>query len=307
MATATLLLPERSRLPGELAVADVARALGRAERRSLDGGEREQLRRHFDVIPDRWPVAALTRQLDVGDAAGACWVRADPAYVVPDMQGARLMGYGEALSPEATDAAALLPALKPIFGDAGFLLDAPEPSRWYLRLSPEAQLPDFVPPSRVLGDDLFDHLPPGEAGRRWRALLTEVQVVLHQHPWNEGRVALGKPAINSLWFWGGGVLPHAVSSPHRQVRSREPLIRALAQASGISDESGNQQVDALVDLRNLRSLEQFSAEVVAPLLAAMRRGELSRLVLDFQDGERFTLDRGQRWRFWRRPLGTLEG
>ncbi|RBJ96936.1 hypothetical protein BRO05_14140, partial [Xanthomonas oryzae pv. oryzae] len=151
--------------------------------------------------------------------------------------------------------AVLLPILKPMFGDAGFLLDAPTPSRWYLRLSPDAKLPDFAPPDVAIGDDLFEHLPAGESGRRWRALLTEAQVLLHQHPWNEGRVASGKPAINSLWFWGGGVLPHAVTSPHRQVRSRESLLRALALAAG-ADAQGEQRVDALVDLRHLRSLQQ---------------------------------------------------
>ncbi|WP_349810991.1 phosphoglycerate mutase [Xanthomonas dyei] len=304
MTTATLLLPEKRRLPGTLDNAAVASALARADLHAADAGEVAQLQRHFTLTPTQWPVAALTRQLDAGDAAGATWVRADPAYVVPDMQGARLMGYGEALGATAEDLAVLLPILKPMFGDAGFLLDAPTPSRWYLRLSPDAKLPEFAPPDVAIGDDLFEHLPAGDSGRRWRALLTEAQVLLHQHPWNEGRVASGKPAINSLWFWGGGALPHAVTSPHRQVRSRESLLRALALAAG-ADAQGDQRVDALVDLRHLRSLQQFGDDAVAPLLAAMARGELDRLVLDFQDGETLTLARTQRWRFWRTPRQRL--
>lgn len=305
MATATLLLPERARLAATALSEEVARALGRADAGTAEPGETPQLRRHFRLLPGRWPVAALTRQLDAGDAADATWVRADPAYVAPDMQGARLMAWGETLGLDQDDVAALLPALKPMFGDAGFLLDAPVPSRWYLRLSPEAKLPDFAEPGRVLGEDLFDHLPEGEAGRRWRALLTEAQVLLHQHPWNRERLARGRPAINSLWFWGGGVYPHAVSSPHAQVRSREALLMALAKASG-ADAEGERSVDALVDLRQLRSPEQFCAEVIAPLLAAMRRGELDRLLLDFQDGAQFALAPRQRWRFWRRPLARLD-
>lgn len=125
MTTATLLLPEKRRLPGTLGDTAVARALARADGHTADAGEVAQLQRHFSLTPAHWPVAALTRQLDAGDAAGATWVRADPAYVVPDMQGARLMGYGEALGPTADDLAVLLPILKPMFGDAGFLLDAP--------------------------------------------------------------------------------------------------------------------------------------------------------------------------------------
>ncbi|HHW4680294.1 MAG TPA: phosphoglycerate mutase [Xylella taiwanensis] len=297
MSSATLLLPERTCLLGTLAGDAVARAFARADRLVGGSGGRAQLERHFELTPAHWPVAALTRQIDVGDAAGSAWVRADPAYVVPDMGAARLVACGETLALDAKDRAALLPALQTLFSEAGLLLDAPTPARWYLQLTPEARLPTFASPDDVLGDDLFDHLPDGDTGRRWRALLTEVQVLLHQHPWNGERVACGKRMINSLWFWGEGVLPHMVTTPHRQVRSRDVLLRALTKASG-ADVDSLHMVDALVDLRHLRSLVQFSDEVVAPLLAAMGRGELGRLVLDFRDGEILTMTRAHRWRFW---------
>ncbi|WP_066095490.1 phosphoglycerate mutase [Xanthomonas massiliensis] len=305
MATATLLLPARHRLGGGPLSAAVAAALGRAERGMRAAGEREQVQRHFDLVPAGWPVAALTRQLDAGDAAGSAWLRADPGHVAPDMQGARLLALGEAVQLEQADADALLPALKPLFGDAGLLLDAPVPSRWYLQVAPGQPLPTFAAPEQVLGDDLFDHLPQGDDGRRWRALLTEVQVLLHQHPWNRDRAARGLPAINTLWFWGAGSLPDAVRSGHAQVRSRDPLLRALARAAGVETD-GDGGVDALMDLRHLRSLAQLDAEAIAPLLAAMARGELQRLELDFEDGAWFDLQPRQRWRFWRRPLAALD-
>jgi len=301
MATATLLLPARSRFPAAPLPDDVAKALGRAERSSVDGGERAQLQRHFQLQPAQWPVAALTRQLDVGDAGDAIWLRADPANVVPDMQGARMMGHGDTLRPDAEDVAQLLPALQPLFAGFGFILDAPVPSRWYLRLPPGTTLPDFHSPDDVLGDDLFAHLPDGDAGRRWRALLTEAQVVLHTHGWNQQRVADGKRAINSLWFWGGGALPQSVHTAHAQVRSREALLQALAKAAGLQADN-EQQVDALVDLRQLRSLDQLGNDAIRPLLSALQRGELRRLVLDFEDGVRFEIDKGQRWRFWKKPV-----
>ncbi|MEG2806307.1 phosphoglycerate mutase [Stenotrophomonas sp.] len=301
MATATLLLPARSRFPASPLPEDVAKALGRAARSSVAGGERAQLQRHFQLQPAHWPVAALTRQLDVGDAGDGIWLRADPANVVPDMQGARMMGHGDTLRPDAEDVAQLLPALQPLFAGFGFVLDAPVPSRWYLRLPAGTTLPVFDAPEEVLGDDLFAHLPEGDAGRRWRALLTEAQVVLHTHAWNQQRVAAGKRAINSLWFWGGGELPQAVHTGHAQVRSREALLQALARAAGVQAD-GDQQVDALVDLRQLRSLEQLGNDAIRPLLLALQRGELRRLVLDFEDGVRFELDKGQRWRFWKKPV-----
>jgi hypothetical protein len=69
MASATLLLPARSRFAGQPLPAAFAKALAQADRQGGGVGEREQLRRHFQLIPDHWPIAALTRQLDAGDAA----------------------------------------------------------------------------------------------------------------------------------------------------------------------------------------------------------------------------------------------
>lgn len=303
MASATLLLPARERLADGALPAELATALGRADSRVAKPGAREQLRRHFQLIPDHWPVAALLRQADRGDAAGHAWLLVEPAHVAPDMGGARMLAYGQGMALEARDVAELLPALRPLFGDAGFALDAPTPGRWYLQLPAGARLPDFAEPDQVQGDDLFAHLPEGALGRRWRALLNEAQVVLHNHPWNAVRAERGKPAVNSLWFWGGGVLPDFVRSPHAQVKGNDLLLRALAQAAGIGEGSDAQgQVDALVDLRHLRSATVLGSEALAPLLAAVRSHELDRLVLDFADGSGWCIEHRQRWRWWRRPV-----
>ncbi|MNT84098.1 hypothetical protein D3C72_2240700 [compost metagenome] len=61
-------------------------------------------------------------------------------------------------------------------------------------------------------------------------------------------------------------------------------------------------MDALVDLRQLRSLDQLGNDAIRPLLVALQRGELRRLVLDFEDGVRFEIDKRQRWRFWKKPV-----
>ncbi len=306
MASATLLLPARSRFADRPLPAAFSKALAQADRHSGAAGESEQLRRHFQLIPDHWPVAALTRQLDAGDAAQSSWLRVDPAHVAPDMGGARMLSHGEALALTAEDSAQLLPALRPLFGDAGFALDAPKPSRWYLRLPRESKLPAFAAPDQVLGEDLFAHLPEGDLGRRWRALLTETQVVLHNHPWNAMRASLGKPAVNSLWFWGAGALPDFVRTHYKQVKGNEILLRALADVAGVpGTATDGEEVDALVDLRHLRDLTLVAHEAVQPLLQAVRKRELQSLTLDFEDGAIFQLRRDQRWRFWRKPLATL--
>lgn len=307
MASATLLLPATSRLVGGPLPAYVGLALARADRSMGGAGARAQLRRHFQLLPDHWPIAALTRQLDSEHDAQGPWLRVDPAHVAPDMGGARMLSHGEALALSEEDAAQFLPALRPLFGDAGFTLDAPNPSRWYLRLPAGARLPAFAEPDDVLGEDLFAHLPEGDLGRRWRALLSDTQVLLHNHPWNVVRAAQGKAAVNSLWFWGPGSLPDVVRTPYRQVKGNDITLRALAKAAGVVPSTPEaDEVDALVDLRHLRSLELLTRDALQPLLAAVQSRELDGLSLDFEDGALFSIRRNQRWRLWRRPLATLD-
>ena len=61
----------------------------------------------------------------------------------------------------------------------------------------------------------------------------------------------------------------------------------------------------LVDLRHLRQPQVMIEQALLPLLGALERGELSRLNLDFADGHLYQLNRGQRWRLWRKPQTTL--
>lgn len=311
VARATLLLPGAARFGQQRLQDAVAVAIGRADLAAVAAdGRRAQLLRHFDLTPAHWPIAALARQAESGDAAGAAWLRADPVHIRPDINGARLLAYGDALGLDDADRDALLPTMRPLFGDAGFALDAPTPSRWYLRLPREAKLPDFTDPAQALGEDVFDHLAEGAEGRRWRALLSEAQVVLHNHPWNLRRAERGRAPVNSLWFWGGGVLPEQVASLHSALYSDDEAARVLGHAACVAaplparwSEVGG---DAVFDLDGERDLARLQQNWLAPALASLRRGHLSVLELDLADGRAFVLARGQRWRFWRKPRHRLD-
>lgn len=306
-ATLTLLLPARARLAGELhAQRGLATWLARGDQTRAEAGEHAQLLRHFQMLPRGLPTAALTRQLDRGDAQGHTWLRADPAHVRADLGAGRMLACGElGLSQEESDA--LLRVLKPLFGDEGFPISSGPPSRWYLMLPSQAQLPSFVPPDEVLGDDIFAHLPQGEAGRRWRRLLSEAQVVLHNHPVNAARAARGAPAVNSLWFWGPGTLPDSTAAAGVAcVVSDDALLAALAWQAGVACHATSKmsgellQAGALVDLRALRSVDEFDRRWVDPIRAALGRRKFDAVWLDFADGVQCRWRAAHRWRFWRR-------
>lgn len=308
MPRLTLLLPATAKFVGIALPAMLAKALGRADRSVQTDGGQAQLSRHFHPLPNRWADAALTRVADTGeaDARLSGWLRADPAYIRPDINGARLLGIGTALGIEQADVDALLPALRPLFGDAGFTLDAPHPSRWYLRLPREAKLPAFASPDDALGDDVFEHIPEAPEARRWRVLASEAQVTLHNHPRNAERMASGKAPINSLWFWGGGVLPDSIANDAPTVYSDDVLLHGIARIGKLEamplEACANTDADALVDLRSLRDPRLLVEHWLAPAAESATRREV---VLDFVDGTVLAMNAKQRWRFWRRPLASL--
>jgi hypothetical protein len=162
----------------------------------------------------------------------------------------------------------------------------------------DTPIPDFAPPSEALGADVFAFLPAGHDGRRWRALANEAQVVLHNHPRNAERVDAGLPPVNSLWFWGGGVLPAAVRSAVHAVASEEFELGALASVAGARREAGGQG-SVLLDLRHERDWPRVQPRILAEGVAQLGV-RYADLLLDFADGARFVRARGHDWRFWRR-------
>lgn len=304
--TLRLLLPSRERLRGGAEPDALRRLLGRADMPAAgEPGGRAQVLRHCRILPKGWPMAALTRQLDCGDAEGNTWLRADPVHVRADLNAVRMLGWGN-LGLGETEAQALLKPLKLLFGDAGFPISAPVPERWYLMMPRESRLPAFVDPEDVLGDEIHDRLPQGDAGRRWRQLLNEAQILLHNHPVNERRQEQGLPAVNSLWFWGGGVLPDQVSIASGTVFTREVGLGALAARAGRKPQArpamwASGLDDALVDLRDLRDIAILCGSWIEPAAAAVRGKRLGGVDLDFADGWRVEIRPGQHWRFWRTP------
>ena len=311
MAMLTLLLPARDRLESAGMSAILARWLARGNR--LAGGKPGRdaaLRECFEFTGTRVPAAALTRSLDAGDARGPLWLRADPCHVGVDAVAVRMLACGTVdLSTE--ECAELAQALRPLFGDAGFPLELVTPARWYLRCPHDARVPQFAAPDDVLGDDLMRHLPQGENERQWRHLLNEAQVILHNHPVNERRVARGRMPANSLWFWGAGKLPEWVRAPFTRVLSRDDVVIGLARLAQIATSAPTldaivhiETKNVLLDLADQRDMNALERDWFAPLNAALQHRRLTQLHLCFDSGERTAIKPVHRWRFWRRVAST---
>lgn len=278
------------------------RLLAQADR--IDDGPRERLAALAAVFAgagSALPAAALLREHLAGDAGEATWLNADPAWVQPDMTGVRLMACGSmALQPD--EAQAYMQVLAPAFAEAGLRLQASAANHWQLRLPPEAQLPEFAAPEQALGEDLYPHLPQGAAGRPWRMLLNEVQVLLHQHPLNAARQTRGLPPVNSVWFWGAGRLPAALRSPFALAIGDDALLHALAARAGLPAAARTQAAVAIAPVGALIDLADVPAAELGrdwwPAVQALARRQPLQFV--FAGGERWSWRPWQRWRLWRR-------
>jgi hypothetical protein len=315
---------------GRLDALETLLARGRRTRRAAVSSEAWLLAR-FEVPKQRdWPVAPYSLLADGGATERHFWMRADPVHLRVGRDSVALMD-SEAFDVSRGEAEALVEALNRHFGDALPIYPL-RPERWYARLG---QAPDIeaAPPRAVRGRPIEDHLPTGRDAMRFDALMNEAQMVLHEHPVNVAREARGAPAINSLWFWGGGVFVPPRVRPFEAVIANDALARGLAHASGagaralpksapallgagedegtmlivhdaMQDEAGYADEARLHELRAAIERNWF-----APLLAALRSGRIGMLTLHLSGTDSLIeaeIARTDLRHFWRRrkPLAA---
>lgn len=245
------------------------------------------------------PAAALTRRIDrPGDARGA-WLRADPIGLVPDLAAVWLQ------ADTSFEPGPWSEELVELLDEEGLSLHLSDSGRGYVRLetAPECR---FAPPWTLAGSSLEHCLPEGADARRWRRLLNETQVVLHQH---RQQAENPQSVPGSLWFWGAGELPDAdtVEPRVRRIVADGAVLAGLADYLGLPcrgfDEEALERAGSLVEWpsrfadsadANLGRLQEF----LRPAWRQLRRGRIRELELaGMETVRRFSvLDA---WRVWR--------
>jgi len=221
----------------------------------------------------------------------------------------------------------LTEALNRHFSQEGLSFLAPYPGRWYLKTArPEPVLTDA--PQAVVGREVSLRPFGGEHATLWHRRLTEAQMLLHRHPVNQVREEQGQLPVNSLWIWGGGVLPPAAPAPFASVISDEPLSRGLAcwsrtecrplpqTANSFPEPKKSAHLlvlDLLLETFPERDLQGWQDAILKlerdwfrPLLAvAKKRGDIHWALhaIGAERSIRITANRNDLWRFWRRAPG----
>lgn len=160
-----------------------------------------------------------------------------------------------------------------------------------------------------------EFMPSGVDAADYRNLSSEVEMALHEHEVNARREAARQPAINSLWFWGGGLAPEAVVEPILPLFAAEPLSRGYWLSRTGVVEAWPGSIAACLE----RSVAGFVAipELVAgdtkrvekclhELRSAVLSRRISEVVLIFLDGVEIRIRRSDELRFWRRRSPLLD-
>jgi len=285
--------PEGLPRADSLAAAETLIARGRRNRVALVSPEAWLFGR-FGVAKQRdWPVAPYTLLADGGAPERHYWMRADPVHL---QVGRDSLGLSDsaAFDVSRAESEALVETLNHHFGQT-MLFYPLRPARWYVRLE---KAPDMqtTPAAAARGVAIDEKLPSGPDAMSFHALMNEAQMLLHEHPVNAEREARGEPALNSVWFWGGGVIDAAKAQPFSAVITDDPLARGLALAAGIPalalPKDAGSALAALRDEGRVLAVPDAPRETqlrerrtalerdwFLPLLAALKSGRVGMLTL----------------------------
>jgi len=222
----------------------------------------------------------------------------------------------EALDLGAEEAAALLESLNAHLAGSGLRLHAVQPDEWLLEYAREIDCVNAAP-DLAAGSNLREFQPQGADAGEIRRLQTELQMLLHEHPVNEARARLGRPAANSLWLWGFGTVPVTGRRALPRLYSDDPWLLGLwrlhgafvaapgdfdpriAQAEGLNVLAPTCEHRAAVARGDASGDVALAEKYLGPLRAALTTGALQRLRILCGSME-FEVTPRARWRFWRR-------
>ncbi len=294
-------LPDAARSPL------LERLLARAAPRA--GGEhwREQAFRLIaapsSLMPGVAPAALYAEigAVDAGPAgggaiSGGAVFLASPVHCEAGMVSVRMPVDG-VVSLSAGEAAHLAQEFNRDLADGAQRLVATRSGRLFCLLAaPAAAL--SRDPLDVRGRDIGAFLPSGADGARLRRLMSEIEMWLHGHAFNEARIRQGAVPITGLWLWGGGPALAQLPPLEGWTAGDDPLFGAWPVHTQIP-ESPRSGVVVLTEAPGSAAWPAIEAGWLAPAARALRAGRIGQLELGIGE-QTLILRRAGSWRLWRR-------
>jgi hypothetical protein len=258
-----------------------------------------------------YPGAATTRTGDSGARVEGFWMQALPVHFsagLDRLTAALLEGESALTAAERVELATVVGAH---LRASGFDFHETAQGEWLVHSARALDVRTCSPESAASALD--EAMPRGAAAPQLKRIMTELQMVLHEHPVSERRVRRGLPECNAIWFHGAGEIP---SLPARALpdaygdaaylrgvyRLHEQSTCALPASAAELPRRLRRDAVVVIESTDLDSLESLW---VAPLVAALAAGRLGRIEL-ILDRWTLTLARSALLKVWRRDCAPAQ-
>jgi hypothetical protein len=323
LTSLTLIVPDFNPVPGDPGADNsswptLARLAGRGSvaPRVLDARSDSMRTAVLDALDlrdaaEKYPSAAVMRTGLTNERAAGFWLRMQPIHFIAGLDRITTV----VLRGPARMTAEERSSLDPIFAEhlqpAGLELHAAN-DEWLLRSVSPLRV-QTVTPEFAAANPFSEILPRGADAGPIRRLMTEMQMLLHEHPVNARRQARGAPAINAVWVHGEGILADVNSISLPAGYGEDPFLRGIyrlhdqpvgakpADAKSLLAQLHGRTV-AVIDAPDPEALE---TQWLAPLARALLGGAISQLTLIF-DAWKVTVERADMFKLWRRERRPME-
>jgi hypothetical protein len=250
--------------------------------------------------------SAVTSALGAGLEIGSNdWLHAEAIHLAAGLNDVTLVPLLGELAMSTEERAAIAPTLSQHLSESKIGFHLTRANEWLIE-SQDAWKVRTVATEFAINHDWNAALPQGEDAGQIRRLMTEMQMLLHDHPVNQRRAARGIPTVNSLWFWGNGRVERESKPQRVTCVGDDEYLRGLCELHGWQVLAPTTLRDAIVDVEDRDAavcvidcdMDVFESQWLSAAIAELKRGAVDRLNVVL-DAWNLSIDRWQLRRFWR--------
>jgi hypothetical protein len=266
-------------------------------------------------VANKYPSAAVIRTGLSGERAGGFWLRAQPIHFAAGLDRLTTVPLHGQARMSVAERNSLAPTFVDHLQSTGLELHDGADGEWLLRTEAPLQV-QTVTPEFAAANPADSILPSGRDASGLRRLMTEMQMLLHEHPVNTQRQLRGLPELNAIWLHGEGMLSDVSAHLSAQALPAacgddvylrgiyrlhdRPLQTQPADAASLLSQISGPTV-AVIDAPGAEALE---TQWFAPLSRALMSGAIGKLTVMF-DGWQVVTDRAAMFKLWRRDLQPM--
>ncbi len=267
-----------------------------------------------------WPIAAISAAVDGLEVGDNYWLRADPVHFVMQRDCFSL-SEPSPLFVSSAHATHMVVSLNAHFAQDGLVFSIGKSGAWYLRADKSTLITTTLP-SIALDKNVHHFMPQGVDSAKWKSILNEVQMLLHEHPANDARESSGVLTVNSVWLSGGGVMPafkvlqddielmiaNDVLHQGLATRTNTPYLPVPTNLDEVLQNT-TQHVRLALPQNNHSQFSSLDEAWFTPLFVALKNKRIEQLTLNLGFYEKclvLVIKPLDVYKFWRKPKAIMQ-